>query len=64
MINILSSLGLDPVCHYVCPYNISSVQVLKGAGQQVGDVLKKGNEEINAQGLRKEQRISWERDGL
>lgn len=48
MINIVSSSGLDPVCLHVHPADISSVQVLKSASQQVGDVLRKEKQDVSA----------------
>ena len=51
MINIVSSSGLDPVCLHVHPDNISGVEVLKGASQQVGDVLRKEHGDVSASGL-------------
>jgi len=47
VISVISSSGLEPVRLYVRPYNISGVQVLKGAAQQVGDILRRRREEMN-----------------
>lgn len=64
MISIVTSSGLDPVSLHVLPDNISSVQVLKGARQQVGDVLRKEKKDVSAWGLRSDWKTCVQMAGI